>query len=490
MSKILRKASLATAVVGALAFTLPAFAVNVQNGPVSPTVGAYGMALANVSVASNTTTVTLPTMYLNVGASDPLLGQATDFTVTISLNNGQFASTPALANIVYGSLLTGWKPVASVAGGTGTTVVTFTVSNAGNSGAPIVNGDLLSVAGLTINKVATLANLGSTVTGTVTLRNAITNAVISTNAFTAATSTNPAALTITGGDTLSRIDILPNLASTDPMTVFSTTGVIGGGTSGSLDSPDFNDGATTIGTALNVVDNTNTAFTWLGTDTAVLTLTGKFGAFTAANGGSVVLSSTACTGATAIANGTGAVAANGSTVTFTNLDPTTVTGANLCFIAGGKPISETGVQANVVVTRATVSSQASATGLSMQLNGQRAVVYTFNPASNTNQQSMLRVTNTGVVGGNVTIQGTDDAGNPGAGSVSFNLPAGQSVYLSSGDLENGNAAKGLTGALGAGTGKWRLNVFGALTGMEVTNLNRNNSTGTLNNLGTPVDGAH
>ena len=83
----------------------------------------------------------------------------------------------------------------------------------------------------------------------------------------------------------------------------------------------------------------------------------------------------------------------------------------------------------------------------------RLVAHTFNPGSNTNQASSLRLVNTGGNDENVSIEGVDDQGG-NAGPVTLTLPAGESRTLSAFDLENG--AQGITGTLGAGAGKWRL----------------------------------
>ena len=83
----------------------------------------------------------------------------------------------------------------------------------------------------------------------------------------------------------------------------------------------------------------------------------------------------------------------------------------------------------------------------------RLVAQTFNPGSNMNQASKLRLVNTGTNDESVSIKGVDDQGND-AGPVTLTLSAGQSRTLSAFDLENG--ARGLTGMLGDGAGKWRL----------------------------------
>jgi hypothetical protein len=88
-----------------------------------------------------------------------------------------------------------------------------------------------------------------------------------------------------------------------------------------------------------------------------------------------------------------------------------------------------------------------------------ADVWVVNPASNDAQASVLRVINREDRDGTVLIAGFDDAGNraPGGGALLI-LPALAAVDLSAVDLEQGSAAKGLLGALGDGTGKWRLSL--------------------------------
>ena len=86
-------------------------------------------------------------------------------------------------------------------------------------------------------------------------------------------------------------------------------------------------------------------------------------------------------------------------------------------------------------------------------------VYLFNPGSNTNQRSLLRIVNTTGTTGTVTITGVDDNGNAASGgSVSFEIGANRGLVLTARDIENGNVSIGLTGALGDGAGKWHLTV--------------------------------
>jgi hypothetical protein len=82
----------------------------------------------------------------------------------------------------------------------------------------------------------------------------------------------------------------------------------------------------------------------------------------------------------------------------------------------------------------------------------------FNPASNTNQVSRLRISNLNSQQSSFTITGIDDNGLTLTSGVTFNLNGYQSIELTSQDLEVGNSDVGLTGSLGDGVGKWRLQV--------------------------------
>jgi hypothetical protein len=86
-------------------------------------------------------------------------------------------------------------------------------------------------------------------------------------------------------------------------------------------------------------------------------------------------------------------------------------------------------------------------------------VWIFNPGSNTNQVSKLRVINSGLSSAAVTISGVDDAGNPHPGTdLTFNLSGGSVKKITASELENGSSEKGLAGGIGDGQGKWRLTV--------------------------------
>ena len=118
-------------------------------------------------------------------------------------------------------------------------------------------------------------------------------------------------------------------------------------------------------------------------------------------------------------------------------------------------------------------------------SGNDNLVYFANPASNSNQQTFLRVVNLTENTGTVTITGIDDAGITSAGTITFTLGPNQSKQINAQDLENGNVSKGLTGNLDNGSGKWRLTLSSTLD-LEVMSLIRT-PDGFLTNLSGMVD---
>ena len=74
----------------------------------------------------------------------------------------------------------------------------------------------------------------------------------------------------------------------------------------------------------------------------------------------------------------------------------------------------------------------------------------FNPGSNSNQQSSLRVINLGKTTANVTITGVDDMGAAGEASVSLSVDANGAVSRTAAEIESMG--------LGGGHGKWSLMV--------------------------------
>ena len=88
--------------------------------------------------------------------------------------------------------------------------------------------------------------------------------------------------------------------------------------------------------------------------------------------------------------------------------------------------------------------------------GNRHLVATFNPASNYRQVSSLRLINLSGQSAAVTIEGVDDAGQSPGRAIQLSIPPHAARTPTAEELEKGG--NGLSGALGDGTGKWRLTV--------------------------------
>ena len=108
-------------------------------------------------------------------------------------------------------------------------------------------------------------------------------------------------------------------------------------------------------------------------------------------------------------------------------------------------------------------------------------VVVFNPGSNPNQVSRLRVVNPGEKNARVRIEGVDDKGKSPGDAVEFTLPGGRSRTLTAQELES-EGGRGLSGGLGTGKGKWRLAVT-ANQPIEVMSL-LSSPTGHVTNLST------
>ena len=80
-------------------------------------------------------------------------------------------------------------------------------------------------------------------------------------------------------------------------------------------------------------------------------------------------------------------------------------------------------------------------------------VATFNPSSNYRQVSRLRLFNASQARAAVSVTGMDDLGQSPGGAVKLDLAAGAAAGHDADALESGT---GIDGALGDGTGKWRL----------------------------------
>ena len=110
---------------------------------------------------------------------------------------------------------------------------------------------------------------------------------------------------------------------------------------------------------------------------------------------------------------------------------------------------------------------------------------TFNPASNHNQVSRLRIVNLGDELASVSVTGVDDAGVSPGGAVSLSLAAGAAEVCDAPELETGS---GIEGGLGDGAGKWRLTAEADLP-VEAMGL-RESPSGHLTNLSSAPSASH
>ena len=95
------------------------------------------------------------------------------------------------------------------------------------------------------------------------------------------------------------------------------------------------------------------------------------------------------------------------------------------------------------------------TALDLELDGTLFLVPIFNPASNVNQRSYLRIINLSNQANSVDVLGIDDAGAFGLAEVRFSIRGSQSVLLDADHLENGIPDID-SGQFGDGKGKWQL----------------------------------
>ena len=116
-------------------------------------------------------------------------------------------------------------------------------------------------------------------------------------------------------------------------------------------------------------------------------------------------------------------------------------------------------------------------------------VATFNPGRNVNQVSRLRVINRGPEAAEVSIEGIDGNGESPGTTVRFPVPARGARMVSARELESEDGReedlRDLAGALGVGTGKWRL-VVKSDRPIQVMSLLAS-PTGHLTNLSTAPD---
>ncbi|PKM05930.1 MAG: hypothetical protein CVV15_10805, partial [Gammaproteobacteria bacterium HGW-Gammaproteobacteria-5] len=461
----------------------------------------------------------------DVKAPDILIGRTStsgDITVFVTFSGADVASTPTVTPGIGNGPdgLPGTpddQPYAIGSTNFGGNVLQFTISPPATPG--ITAGQLFSIAALSFQNALSLQPGGAGINATVRIVDTNTNIELLANtsgavlgaAYGSKTTLDPKTsltvdvtapsqkkefLDVTGFPAgnqkfapIGKVTVAQNDVDSvlTGLQVASTTGS-GNTTNVSAVSPAASNfqfaaaGADRIKLTLNVPNPT--AFT---TIPAAGSTPAKWGGFYAIDSGTACADATTAVpaGGTALAQST----TNPNSFSVLNLPIGAITGAayNICAVANGvstianQTISAT---AQIDLTGALTIDPPAVSGdiADIGFNGTVVNVATFNPAGNSTQESFLRISNSSTIDGLVTVEGTDDAGNPGTGTVTFTLPAGESLQVNSGDIENGNATKGLAGALGDGTGKWRLVVTGEFSDMVVTSLNRNNTVGTLTDI--------
>ena len=467
---ILKKTSLAVALVAAVGLTATAFSYTITGIPVN---------LANVSVITATGNVAFPaeTISYNIQPADNIIGRTTGVSVRLTLQNGAtFLTAPTVAP---GAAAPGWTATVTAGGGTGDNYIVVSLSPPATP-TNLTTGDLVDIT-LTDITASTLLTVGNSVNGKFDIFDPVGGGTFNTQTLPILNSANVLASSFLNGDVNSRIDVGTDTAFPNSKTAFSTTGAIG-----AANQLTFDAGTLTQAVATGVIYQFQAADAF----TTVVNLS-NMGIFDGVAGDGSIMLATNNTCSTPIPGATVTYNPSANTATFTytagNLNGFSATGgsAELCFTAPGNVVvNNTTVSTSnsfVAQISGTTSNTSVATALPLQYNGSVVKVPFFNPGGNTVQQSVLRVTNTSSLAGKVTITGTDDNGNPGM-PVTFRLPAGASTQINGDALQNGSAV--LTGALGTGTGKWRLVVTGEFNGLVVQSLMRNNSDGTFTNMST------
>ena len=486
-----RKSALTLAIVAGMAASGVASAASIV-----PNTG-FPEGVAFFDIASATTQVGIavaPGVTVNVDPTDNIIGRTTGFAIRVSLSNGAtFAANPTFTT--GAALPAGWTTSIGAGGaGSSTMVINFNPPNT-NPVPGVGSGPLVTLTPADAELAPTVGHILTSLTALQVPNQTVTESFqffdpVSTNNIL---NPAPVASVLQSGNPVvtacnltnrpypqlyTKIDVSANTSQAS-RTYFSLYGNIGGTQTGL-----YNAGQIQISTAPNF-----SYFSYNATDSFTTTVNGSFGAFNQAGAAVFLSKNSNCSTQDVV----GTLNATGTQASFTYglgvlgaTFPATAANAQLCFsVPSGntQTIAATTISQQTSFTRNALTVNGPACSLNaMSYNGPVVHVYTFNPAGNTTQQSFLRISNTGPSAGPVFITGIDDAGNPGAGTVSVNLNAGQSIQLTSTDLQNGNAGKGLTGALGTPNGKWRLTVTSYFPNLVVTSLNRNNNSGTVTNL--------
>lgn len=430
---------------------------------------------------------------VSLTSGDFILGRTTGFTIRYTLNNGAtFGQALADTDLTVGAAAPGWTASIAAGGGVADNFVVINL-NPPTPTTTLTVGALLSIdaadavvaptlltGGQILDTLTALQTKGAQVVANVQFVDPVTaTAIMPASNLAILQSGDPVQLACDSadGETAKRIDV--GVTTQAAKTYFSSTGEIGGADEGFIN----------LGSIGASVATGFTGFAYAGTDEFVTTVNGDFSAFTPTAADRAVFLSLSATCATQDVVGTVNNANGTVTFDYTGADVTIGATGFTAYVCAQVPAGNTTVidasQVSVATTftRGDVSSNsASCPLLPLRYNGSVVDVYHVNPAGNSTAQSFIRVINPGNTAGTVTLTGIDDNGAAAAAPITFVLGAGKSMQINSEDLENGNAAKGLTGSWGNGAGKWRGTVTGEFANMLVQSLNRNANDGTVTNL--------
>lgn len=418
------------------------------------------------SLASN------PTRAVNVlaTASSVYLGRTAPYIIRLNLSQGLFSADPTTPLAVGG---TGTR--VKVGGtGSGLNTVSYTITPAG-TGVAVGDGIQFAATGITINGVAALGAPGSTLSATAQVFDPNTSTQLGSDSTVILVRTIEGwVVTFTPGVNTQRIDVgSPSLKR------FFGTGTVGT----AVETTVFNAGRVAVitNTTLTSVLTLN-----LATATAPVNIFGAdlspFKTITGGTGGSVYLATAAgCpTGGSiaatvainnlsaAIAVSTTAAAVN--TAGFLCFDSNAITNVNAQTLSSSLAVAQASHNAGPTVTSTSTTLE------NMQFNGSNADVSSFNPGTNTSIVSFLRVSNTSLAPGKLSITPTCDTGLSPGTAVVTSIAAGRSVLIEAAHLELGGGVVA-TGAGSCGAGvKSRLSITGEFDGMRVQNFMRHNTS--------------
>lgn len=461
---------IALAIAAALA-SPAAFAVNVT--PAAPDVFPTNAMTGNAQVVSNGGTINIA-----ASATDNYLGRSTGYNIRVTLSGGaKFSAVVPAASGLNGENVT-------IAGGgqIGDTSVTYSVVP--NTGVVQGDGIQIAIGDFQVNNVGFLAN-GTPLSVDVRVGDPVGgNQLAATNGTTIASAIQGWVVAYAApANTNIKIDV----GTASAKKKYSSTGAVN-----VADTNNYNAGTVTIGLAPSLTNNLGLS---LATATAPLKVNGAdFTAFASGTGLVTLQSAAACDSTGTVINAT----VSGDKLSASIPAGTTAAALNaannICFRSNGTTvIDDQDLDATLTIAQTGYASSPAFTDttgklLTMAYNGAVKRVWSFNPSTNADQQSYLRIMNTSGTAGLFTLDGTCDDGTSG-NSVTFNLAAGRSMLLTSQDVELGNAAKGLTGAMGVCTtnttagvsGKRRMVVTGEVGTMEVQNFLRSGtSAGAVN----------